>query len=373
MSVFSAKNLAVGYNGKALIKDINIELDEGSILCLIGPNGAGKSTILKTITREIPAIGGNMYIEGMDISRLSRKTIARSMAVVLTERIHPEMMTSSEIVAMGRYPYTGMFGRLTDRDRTIVNDALEQVHALDLAGQYFSTLSDGQKQRIMLARAICQEPEILILDEPTAFLDIRYKIELLDILREMARAKKTAILMSLHEVDLAMKISDQIICLDGDKITAAGTPEAVIEDLSIEKLYNIQKGSYNLLFGSIELPKPDGEPIVFVTAGNGRGTPWYRALQKKGIPFATGILFENDADCQTADALSSSVIKSPAFEPVSDETFSKAADILLKCNYILDTGASEGMLNHFNSDLLKIAEQNHIPIVREIRGINEYN
>ncbi len=368
MSSFTAKNLSVGYNGKTLIPDINIRLEAGTIMTLIGPNGAGKSTILKTITREIPPIKGQIFIGDQDINELSGKALARSMAVVLTERIHPELMNCAEVVAMGRYPYTNMFGRLTDKDKASVNDALNRVHANDLADKEFSTLSDGQKQRIMLARAICQEPKILILDEPTAYLDIRYKIELLDILREMARSEGTIIIMSLHEVDLAMKISDQIICLDGKKVTASGTPESVMNEQSIEQLYDIHSGSYNYLFGSIELPRPDGEPLVFVIGGNGCGTPWYRALQKKGIPFATGILFENDADCQTADALSACVIKSRAFEPIPQEVSTQAADILLKCRYVLDTGAPSGTMNHPNAELIRIAERSHIPVVREIVG-----
>ena len=365
-SSFSVKDLSAGYNGKVLISDINISLEPGNILTLIGPNGAGKSTILKTITRQIPPISGHIFVGGRDIAGLSGKHLARSMAVVLTERIHPELMNCAEIVSMGRYPYTDMFGKLTEQDRKAVRDALEYVHALDLADQDFSTLSDGQKQRILLARAICQEPDILVLDEPTAYLDIRYKIELLDILRDMARNKGTIVIMSLHEVDLAMKISDRIICLDGKKITAAGTPEEIMADHSIEQLYDIRAGSYNLLFGSIELPKPKGDPIVFVMAGNGSGTQWYRALQKRGIPFATGILFENDADCQTADALSSCVIKSPAFEPIPEAVFSKAEDILLNCRFVLDTGAAIGPLNRQNAELLRIAERSNIPIIRDI-------
>src|SRR5699024_9588110 len=129
--------------------------------------------------------------------------LAKRVAVVLTDRIHPELMTCGEVVAMGRYPYTNALGRLTAQDREIVARAMERVHALDLAEQDFTTLSDGQRQRIMLARALCQEPEVLILDEPTAYLDIRHKIELLDILREMAHEKGITVIMSLHEIDLA--------------------------------------------------------------------------------------------------------------------------------------------------------------------------
>ena len=233
-------------------------LEKGKILTLIGPNGAGKSTILKSITRQLDTIRGSVYINAQEISEWSPKDMAKQVAVVLTDRIRPELMTCAEVVAMGRYPYTNLFGKLTPKDREAVREALERVHALDLAEQDFTTLSDGQRQRIMLARAICQEPEIIVLDEPTAYLDIRHKIELLDILREMAQKKDIIVIMSLPEIDLAMKISDYLLCVKGDTIEAFGPPEVILENRTIEHLYDLSNGSYNLLFGSIELTKPKG-------------------------------------------------------------------------------------------------------------------
>lgn len=245
---FKTEDLAVGYNGNALIRDINISLEEGKILTLIGPNGAGKSTILKSITKQLATIGGTIYIGEEELGRIEPKNLAKDMAVVLTDRIRPELMTCAEVVAMGRYPYTNMFGKLTKQDEEAVREALTRVHGLEMADQDFMTLSDGQRQRIMLARAICQEPKILVLDEPTAYLDIRYKVELLEILQELARTKKTTIVMSLHEIDLALKASDIIICVSDNKITACGTPEDVVGNMSIEKLYGMEPGSFKKWF-----------------------------------------------------------------------------------------------------------------------------
>ena len=300
MIYFHTKDLAVGYNGHALIHDINIQVEKGKILTLIGPNGSGKSTILKSITRHLSKICGQVYIDRQEIYAWSARELARQVAVVLTDRIHPELMTCEEVVAMGRYPYTNALGKLTPHDKEIVAQAMERVHALDLAERDFSTLSDGQRQRIMLARAICQEPEIIVLDEPTAYLDIRHKIELLDILREMAHEKGITVIMSLHEIDLATKISDYLLCVKGETISAFGPPEDILAEGGIDRLYDIQHGSYNLLFGSVELTKPAGEPQVFVVGGGGMGVECYRALQKRQIPFAAGILFANDVDYQVA-------------------------------------------------------------------------
>ena len=364
--MLNTRELAVGYNRRILLQGISISLDRGKILTLIGPNGAGKSTILKTITRQLPPLGGKVFIGERSLGEISGKELAKQTAVVLTERVHPELMSCAEVVAMGRYPYTDMFGKLSEHDKDVIKASLERVHAEEIADQDFSTLSDGQRQRIMLARAICQEPEIIVLDEPTAFLDIRYKIELLDILRTMARDQGTTVIMSLHEVDLAMKISDELLCLDGEKVAAYGTPEDILSSNAIEKLYSIRSGSYNYLFGSVELPKPAGEPKVFVLAGNGCGTTFFRALQKKGIPFAAGILFENDVDCQTADVLSDHVVKAPAFEPVPASAVTAAKELLLRCGAILDTGAPSGTLNRANAELLSFAQDHSIPVFRDI-------
>ncbi len=245
---FKTEDLAVGYNGNALISDINIELEQGKILTMIGPNGAGKSTILKSVTGQLELVAGTVFLENMKLGDINPKTLAQNMAVVLTERIRPGLMTSAEMVAMGSYPYTNMFGKLTAEDEEAVREALERVHGMSLKDRDFMTLSDGQKQRIMLARAICQEPKVLILDEPTAYLDIRYKVELLEILKELANSRGTTIIMSLHEIELALKVSDYIMCVNGDKIAAYGTPEEVMAKTSIAKLYDMDQAAFEKWF-----------------------------------------------------------------------------------------------------------------------------
>ena len=362
MLYFHTQDLSVGYDGRALIHDINIQVEKGKILTLIGPNGAGKSTILKSITRHLAKICGQVYIDRQEIYAWSARELAKRVAVVLTDRIHPELMTCGEVVAMGRYPYTNALGHLTAQDREIVAQAMERVHALDLAEQDFTTLSDGQRQRIMLARALCQEPEVLILDEPTAYLDIRHKIELLDILREMAHEKGITVIMSLHEIDLATKISDYLLCVKGDTIEAFGPPEDILAEGVIERLYDIQRGSYNLLFGSVELAKPRGEPQVFVVGGGGQGVACYRALQKRQLPFAAGILFDNDVDCQVARELSDHVVTAPAFEPMTEEHYRRAADLLLRCACVIDAGTPVGTLNRMNGRLLALAREKGMPL-----------
>lgn len=362
-SYFKTDALAVGYDRKALIRDINIELNRGEILTLIGPNGAGKSTILKTIIGQLPRIRGAVYIASQNLSDWDIKEMSKHVSVLLTDRIKPELTTCEEVVAMGRYPYTNMFGRLTAEDMLSVYDALDKIHALDLARKDFKTLSDGQRQRIMLARAICQEPELLILDEPTAYLDIRYKIELMDILRDLAKSGVT-IIMSLHEIDLAIKISDRILCVKGDTIKAFGTTDEIIKNNTIDALYDMENGSYDMLFGSIEFNKPKGDPKMFVVAGSGYGIPVYRELQKRGIPFATGILFENDVDYFIARHLSDSIVTTPAFGVISSFKYEEAAWVLGQCEAVIDSGTPIGVFNRPNHMLLELAREKNLPIYR---------
>ena len=342
---FTTQQLTVGYDGVPLIRDIEINIEKGEIVTLIGPNGSGKSTILKSITRQLKTLAGTVTIGKDDLKALSYKALSTRMAVVLTERMKPEMMTCRDIVATGRYPYTGRLGILSKEDEREVDEAMEAVHALDLSNRDFNAISDGQRQRVLLARAICQNPEIIILDEPTSFLDIRHKLQLLSILRGMAKLKGITVIMSLHEIDLAQKISDRIVCVKGDHISRFGAPESVFDAETIQSLYELDQGSYDPVFGSIELPKPQGEPRTFVISAAGSGIPVYRRLQKAGIPFIAGVLYENDIDCQLARQLASEVISVRPFEPITQAVVDYARGRMAACDRVINAGLPEGAMN----------------------------
>lgn len=354
---FYTDHMTVGYDGKPLIKEIEIKLNRGEILTLIGPNGAGKSTILKSITRQLAAISGTVYLEQESMAKMSNREVAQKLSVVLTERMRPELMTCEDMVATGRYPYTGTLGILSKEDKEKVRAALLLVHAWDLKDRDFTAISDGQRQRILLARAICQEPEIIVLDEPTSFLDIRHKLELLTILKNMVLEKNVAVIMSLHELDLAQKISDTVLCVNGEYIEKYGSPEEIFTSDYVKNLYGITKGSYNASFGCVELEPPKGEPEVFVIGGNGSGIPVYRKLQRQGIPFACGVLHRNDADYQVANVLAQEVISEEAFETISEEHFAQAAAVMKRCKKVICSLDTFGTMNKKNEELRKLAEK----------------
>lgn len=354
---FHTDQLTVGYDGKPLIREINIQLKKSEILTLIGPNGAGKSTILKSITRQLATISGTVYLDKQLMSQMSNKEVSQKLAVVLTERMRPELMTCEDIVATGRYPYTGTLGILSAEDKVKVKEAMETVHAWDLKDRDFTAISDGQRQRILLARAICQEPEIIVLDEPTSFLDIRHKLELLTILKQMVLDNQLTVIMSLHELDLAQKVSDKVICVHGEHIEKYGAPEEIFTSDYIRNLYGITRGSYNAAFGCVEMEPPKGTPQIFVIGGNGSGIPIYRKLQRQGIPFAAGVLHTNDVDYQVASALAAQVVAEKTFECISQKNYENAAELMKQCQKVICPLKEFGTMNAANKELLNLARK----------------
>ena len=239
MGILKSENLAIGYS-KKLIDDIRLNVKPGEVMTLIGPNGSGKSTLLKTLTGQLSPKGGVIYIGDKGLDDLSVKDIARKMSMVMTERIRPELMTCREIVEAGRYPYTGYMGILSETDKKAVNEAMNLTNTEELADIDFTTLSDGQRQRVLLAKAICQEPEILILDEPTSYLDIRYKVEILKQIKAFAKQSNVAVIMSIHELEIAMRISDTVVALGDGQVLGIGTPEEIFKENFIRRLYGIE-------------------------------------------------------------------------------------------------------------------------------------
>ena len=339
------EHMDVGYDGVPLIRDIEIGVRRGEILTLIGPNGSGKSTILKSMIRQLKLLAGAVILDGRTMAAMKEGEIAKKMAIVMTERLRAELMTGEDVVATGRYPYTGRLGILSKADKEKVREAIALVHGEEFANRPFAQISDGQRQRLLLARAVCQEPEVIVLDEPTSFLDVKHKLELLEILKKLVRERNVAVLMSLHELDLAQKISDRVVCVAGNAVDRCGTPEEIFTNEYIEALYGMAPGSYNALFGSLEMGRVMGRPRVFVIGGAGRGIPVYRALQRRGVPFAAGILPENDVDYAVAKALAAETVSVPAFAPMDEGALHRAQALMRGCDSVICCLDSFGELN----------------------------
>ncbi len=276
--ILHTKDLAVGYDGRAVVKDLTFSLRPGEILTLIGPNGAGKSTILKTLARRLAPVAGTVLLDGKMLPAMAENELAKRLSIVTTERVRAELMSSREVVATGRYPYTGRLGILSEHDRAVVDEAMALTHVTELRDAPFEQISDGQRQRVMLARALCQEPEVLLLDEPTSFLDVRYKVEFLTTLKTLAREKRIAVVMSLHELDCAARVSDTVLCVRGGAVDRVGRPEEIFSGAYIEALYGMEPGSFEAFFGAT------GDRRFF----QNRGCPFF--------PCHTGVA-EKDFNC----------------------------------------------------------------------------
>lgn len=238
-----ARALTIGYEGQTVVEKIELQAFPGQIISVLGPNGAGKTTLIKTLMGQLPPIRGQIELGGMPLSELSDRQVASRLAVVLTERPEPELMRCRELVALGRYPYTGRLGLLSAEDWQKVDEGMALVGVSELADRDYDRISDGQRQRVLLARAICQKPEVLILDEPTSYLDLKHKLEFMQLLRRLSRERDLAVLMSIHELTLARNYSDEVICLRDGRVDRSGPTEEVLTEAYVEQLFDLCPGS----------------------------------------------------------------------------------------------------------------------------------
>lgn len=223
MTAITTNRLTVGYRGHRVVEDISLSLPCGRLVCLLGPNGAGKSTLLRTLCGFQPPIAGTVTISGNNITTMSAAEVARLVSVVLTDRPPTPSLTAAEMVGMGRAPYTGFWGRLSDNDRRLVSEAMQTVGVDSLATRRMGRLSDGERQKVMIAKALAQHTPVIVLDEPTAFLDYPSKVAVMKTLARLAHDKGKTILMSTHDLELAAQLGDELMEIENKhirKITA---------------------------------------------------------------------------------------------------------------------------------------------------------
>lgn len=209
------EQLSVGYKGfSPVVTDINVEIKSGELTCLIGSNGIGKSTLLKTLTGFLPKLGGRLLLDGRDIDLLSQRERAKYISIVLTYKADVQNLSVAEMVGMGRMPYTGFWGKLNADDREIVAEAINMVGINHLKDRMVQTLSDGERQKVMIAKALAQQTPIILLDEPTSFLDFPSKVEMLQLLHRLAKETNKVVFLSTHDLELALRIADLLVELD---------------------------------------------------------------------------------------------------------------------------------------------------------------
>jgi iron complex transport system ATP-binding protein len=288
--MLSAIDLKIGYTlprreSRTVAEGLNLTLRPGQFVCLIGPNGAGKSTLMRTLSGMQKPLAGEVQLDGANVHRIPPKTLAQQLSVVLTERVTVGLLNAYTVVSLGRYPYTNWNGHLTDRDHEIIQRSLEAAGAADLAPRNISELSDGERQKVMMARALAQEPKLMVLDEITAFLDLPRRVEIMSTLRNLAHRENRAILLSSHDLDLAMRSADEIWLMSKGGQFHTGTPEELVLNGAFERAFSSEGVSFHSGTGTFAMPRTSiGELYV---EGDGDAAFWTRrAFERCGYALA---------------------------------------------------------------------------------------
>lgn len=284
--VLRTERLAVGYHqrrgrDRVVLDGLDLELDAGRLTCLLGPNGSGKSTLLRTLAAMQPALDGHAFVVGDDVSRLPALERARRLAVVLTDPVDAGIMRAVDLVALGRYPHTGWDGRLRSADHDAIRWALAVTRTGPYAQRNVAELSDGERQRILIARALAQQPSVLLLDEPTAYIDVPHRVELLGLLRRLARETGLAVLLSTHDLDLAVRSADQLWLVCGEEVRVGG-PEDLVLNGSVADAFPADDVHFDLARGTF-VADETGDATAHVS-GSGPAAWWAgRALERAGL------------------------------------------------------------------------------------------
>lgn len=259
--VLTTETLTIGYGEKSekryvVSHDIGLSLRSGEIVCLIGPNGAGKSTLIRTMAGLHPPLEGTIFIMGQKLSALKPKQLATYVGIVTTERVNVGMFSGRALVSLGRYPYTDWTGKLSEDDERIVEESIRAVGAESLMNRNVGELSDGERQKIMIARALAQDPKIIFLDEPTAFLDLPRRVEIMGLLKRLTRETDKAVLLSTHDLELAIQIADVLWLISSDGGIDVGAPEDLILSNAVEKNFTSEGVSFDKKHGAFIIHQP---------------------------------------------------------------------------------------------------------------------
>lgn len=286
-AILTTDNLTIGYKTsrkilRSVALDISVSLQPGELVCLLGPNGAGKSTLLRSLAGMQPPIAGKVQLLGDDIYKLAPQDLAKRLSLVLTEKVDVGMLSAYTLVTLGRYPYTNWWGKLTPEDDAIVNWAIKSVGAVHLAPRQVSELSDGERQKIMIARALAQSPIVMLLDEPTAFLDLPRRVEIMQLLRQLTRETNQAILLSTHDLDLALRLADKVWLLSSNGNLNVGAPEDLVLSGAFANTFRSEGVEFDISSGEFHLHTPHKGKINIV--GEGIAVIWtIRALERVGF------------------------------------------------------------------------------------------
>jgi iron complex transport system ATP-binding protein len=304
VNALEAIDLSIGYKtsrrtATTVARGLNVALRRGELVCLLGPNGAGKSTLMRTLAALQSPLAGRILLNGRETAKIPPRDLARELSVVLTDRVSVGMMDVYALVSLGRQPHTDWTGRLRERDHVIIRESLQAVGADVLATRQIAELSDGERQRVMVARALAQEPAVMVLDEITAFLDLPRRVDVMRLLRDLARRQRCAVLLSTHDLDLALRTADRVWLLGRDGVLRLGAPEELVLSGAFEHTFEGEGIVFDREQGAFLLAST---PISEVSLrGDGVATAWtIRALERLGFRVRRGAVADTSGTAVTA-------------------------------------------------------------------------
>lgn len=351
--LFDILGVTCSYGASPVLKDANVQINKQDLVGIVGPNGSGKSTLLRAISRVLKPIHGQVLLDEKDLYQISAAEVARKIAVVSQEQGLDFPFTVKDVVMMGRIPHIKRFAREGPRDYQAAARAMELTDTGVLADRLVSELSGGEKQRVLLARALAQEPQILLLDEPTSYLDINYQIEIMELMARLRRDYGLTIITVLHDLNLASRFSDYLLVMKNGCVHAVGTPHQVITSPMIKDVYGceVRVESANserpyIVFNSETRQAAGGsERWVHVVGGGGSCIQLFRNLLNAGWQVSTGVVNIGDSDWQEAGRLGIKVIEAPPFSTVGTGEAALNQEMMQKAEYIILAGIPFGTGN----------------------------
>ena len=364
--------LHAGYNGAAVLRGVSIDLARGELVGVIGPNGSGKTTLLRSMSRALAPISGRVELDGRDVYSIPSREFARRVAVVPQETLVAYDFTVMEIVLMGRSPRLGRFAVESTRDVALALDSLDLTATRHLKDRSINALSGGERQRVMIARALAQEPEVLLLDEPTSHLDISFQFEIMDLIRGLNRERSLTVLAVLHDLSLASQYCDRLVLMGDGSVQAAGSPEEVMTSENVRRVYGAEvwvrrhpttHRPYVIAGVRPRSPEPSSfdpstssglrmefdKPLhVHVIGGGGTAAPIMANLVRRGCRVTCGVLNEGDADQEVAGALDIPYVAQPAFAQITPDSDAAHRELMRSADVVVLTDVPVGNGNLAN-------------------------
>jgi iron complex transport system ATP-binding protein len=341
--ILKAESISFRYPGREVFRGLNLSLEEGEIVGLIGPNSSGKTTLLKILDGVLAPEAGEVFLRGERIRSLSRSEVARTIAVVPQEMEVPFSFTAGEIVLMGRAPYLGRFSWEKKKDLDIAREGMALTDVLDLEKRPFWELSQGEKQRVLMARALAQEPKIILLDEPTSHLDINHQVEINELVRRLNEDRNLTVLNISHDLNLAAEYSRRIVLLHRGKVFAAGSPAEVLTEENIRRVYEttvfVERNPLSGAPRVVPIGRPQETPprrgAVHIICGAGSGIDSARRLRLRGYRVTLGVLNVGDTDQKMGQTLGLTMVLEEPFSPISEKAYRENQELIARADRVV--------------------------------------